>query len=253
MPVVVLAACGGSLSNAGGPGDPVPSVAGRTFLSTGVTGHTLVGDSPITIAFSSDGHVNANAGCNTMSGPYKIEGAKLVASNLAQTQMGCDPPARMDQDTWLAGFLTRDPALTLDGDTLRLTGGGVTVTLLDRKVAEPDKPLVGTNWVADTIIDRDAVSSESGPAVTMLFTRSSVSGNDGCNAYNANVAVAGDQLTFSDPSQTKMACAPPSASATARLHELLGGTGPVMYAIDADRLTLTAADGTGLGLRAAAK
>jgi hypothetical protein len=50
-----------------------------------------------------------------------------------------------------------------------------------------------------------------------------------------------------------MACAPPSASATARLHELLGGTGPVMYAIDADRLTLTAADGTGLGLRAAAK
>ena len=144
------------------------------------------------------------------------------------------------------------PRSTLDGDTLRLTGGGVTVTLLDRKVAEPDKPLVGTNWVADTIIDRDAVSSESGPPVTMLFTKSSVSGNDGCNAYNAKWPWPATNSRSVTSARPRWPVRHPRRRPR-RAFQLLGGTGPVMYAIDADRLTLTAADGTGLGLRAAAK
>jgi heat shock protein HslJ len=249
---VAIAACGGSSKPPAAGAPPSPSVAGHTYLSTGVTGHTLVPGSQISLSFTPDGHIGANAGCNSMSGPYRIEGDQLVVSDLAQTEMGCDPPARMDQDTWLGAFLTSRPTLVLNGDTLRISDSTAAITLVDRKVAEPDRPLQATKWIADTVIDRDAVSSDS-PAgdseVSIVLGPSKVTGRNGCNSYDAGVVVSGDTLTFSDFHSTTVPC--PHSAMADRLGALVGGTGPVKYAIDADRLTLTAADGTGLGLHAA--
>src|SRR5262245_2316926 len=81
--------------------------------------------------------VSDDAGCTSWSGPYTVDGSMLVVDSLAMTDMACQPPIRMDQDTWLAQILSGRPTVELTGDTLRLTGSGVRITLLDREVAEP--------------------------------------------------------------------------------------------------------------------
>ena len=47
------------------------SLDGRTFLSTGVQGQTLVPGSTIRLSFK-DGQLGISAGCNRMGGAYSI-------------------------------------------------------------------------------------------------------------------------------------------------------------------------------------
>ncbi|MGZ4765500.1 MAG: META domain-containing protein, partial [Ilumatobacteraceae bacterium] len=139
------------------------ALVGRTFLSGSVTEDSspkkLVEGTYIRLGFSDDARITASAGCNTMGGPYKIDGERLVVAELSTTEIGCDP-ARHAQDEWLAEFLARDPAYTLDDDDhLLLRSNGTEIELLDRRVADPDRPLEGTVWQLDGIIDGDAASS----------------------------------------------------------------------------------------------
>jgi heat shock protein HslJ len=116
------------------PGTAGPPTAadldGRTFLSTGATGVTLVAGSTVRLVFTAD-TIAANAGCNSMSGGYAIDGGVLEVGMMAMTEMACQEPL-MAQDTWLAAFLDGATA-GLAGDTLTLAKGGVTLTLLDRR------------------------------------------------------------------------------------------------------------------------
>ena len=74
------------------------------------------------------------------------------------TEMAC-PGGRMEQDTWVADFLSAGPRMSLDGDQLTLTGSTITMVLTDRRVVDPDRPLAGTRWVVDTIFQGDTASS----------------------------------------------------------------------------------------------
>lgn len=138
------------------------AVRGRTFLSTQVRGHDLVEGSRIRVDFRDDGSVGAQAGCNSMGGTARWAGDHLTVAQLSMTEMGCPGPL-MDQDRWLADLFTGGLDLALDGDRLTITAGTVIIDLLDRVVADPDHPLIGTEWVLDGIIsgtgDSAAVSS----------------------------------------------------------------------------------------------
>ena len=46
-------------------------------------------------------------------------------------------------DAWLTGLFDADPQWSVDGDVLTLTGDAVTVSLTDKKVVDPDRPLTG--------------------------------------------------------------------------------------------------------------
>src|SRR5262245_20056013 len=107
-----------------------------TFVSTAVEGYTLAPDTQITLTFAGN-NISAQAGCNTLAGTWSLEGDVLVVPPMAQTQMACEPSALMDQDTWLDAVLTSKPTVAVEGDTLTITAEGATVTLLDRKVADP--------------------------------------------------------------------------------------------------------------------
>jgi heat shock protein HslJ len=226
--------------------------AGRTFVSTSVTdgGHQrpLVRATKISLTFHAD-TISANAGCNTISGAARPDAGRLVVGALATTAIGCPQPLA-DQDTWLANFLTSRPALTLQGPTLTLYGTTVVITLTDRKVAEPDRHLAGTHWVADTVIDRNTASSAP-PAITaelILTTDGHVSGNTGCRGFSGSYTATATTVTFSRLGTGKRSC----ASDAVRMDRavLAALTGTVTYHIDADRLTLNAASGAGLGLTA---
>ncbi|GGK83305.1 META domain-containing protein [Ornithinimicrobium pekingense] len=246
LPVLVLASCGA----VGGAG--APEVGGRTFLSTAVTEdgnpHQLVDGSRVTLAFV-DGRVRAGAGCNTMSGAYSLDGDVLVTEELAMTEMGCPGPL-MDQDTWLAGLLTGRPALAVQGDELTLTAGSTVLTLLDREVADPDRPLVGTTWRVDSLISGDAVSSvPAGAEATLTFGEDgTVSVSPGCNRGSGSYERGEGTVSVGPLVLTRMACQGPRGELESAVLEVLVA-GELTARIEAASLTLQAGD-VGLGLRA---
>src|SRR5262249_18022265 len=136
------------------------------------------------------------------------------------------------------------------GDTLTLAGGGASMTLVDRAVAHPAKPLDGTTWVADTLYDGDTVSSAIDHTTTLRINGAKATGKIGCNSYGADVVITATTLSFSDFLSTRIAC--PFSDTGSRLSAMLGGDRPVRYTIAGDQLTLTAANRDGIGFHATA-
>lgn len=217
---------------------------GREFLSTSVEGHQLVEGTVVRIGFA-DGTLSINAGCNTIFGGYTIDGTTLRADALGQTDMACDTDL-MAQDRWLTDVISLSPTLALDGDTLTITGvAGATIELLDRTVADPDRPLVGTRWVADGMRLQDAVSTLPEDVTVSITFESNTDGDRalveaGCNRGSAEVTITDDAITFGPLGLTKMMCEADAMEVEAFVVALLDGE--VSYRIDAANLTLDSAD-----------
>ena len=252
-----LAGCGrGTTSQAGATDSAGGEPWGRTFLSTSVTENgqprPLVAGTRITLTFMEDGHrLGAQAGCNSMGGQASFTGGRMIVGDLSTTEMGCDPP-RHAQDEWLARFLTSRPEWSRSDETLTLDNGTTRIVLEDKKVADPDRPLRGTKWVVDTIIEGDSASSvPAGEAYVVFEDGDHFQGNTGCNGMGGNSVVHEDssKITFSEVISTKMAC----NDDRMRLERAVLGTlkGDVDYRIDAAFLRLDAPNGHGLRLRAA--
>lgn len=244
--LVVFAACSGG----GATPSPAPlapsDLEGRTFLSTGVTGSTLVPGSQVRLTFQ-DGSMGVQAGCNSMGGAYTIEDGVLRVGAMMTTEMACEEPL-MAQDQWLSAFLD-GAAIALDGDTLTLSKGGTTLTLQDREVADPDRPLAGTKWVLDGIVANEAVSSVPvGVTSTLVFEADRVNVEAGCNTGSGAATIGDTSIEFGPIGLTKMACEPDAMAVEQAVTSVLQGT--VDYTIEADVLTLDAG-GTGLTYRAA--
>jgi len=261
LAALVFAACGSDDSDpaAGDPdNDTLPPAGfdldGTEYRSTAVEGHELVDGTTISLSFD-DGSLSANAGCNTLFGAYSVDDGVLVVDALAQTEMGCEP-ALMDQDQWLAGVLAAGPAIGVDGDTLTLTtGDGTTLTMLDREIADPDRPVEGTRWVVTGIVSNDAVSSvpidpSTGEPVvaSMTIDDGRVALEAGCNTGGGPVEVGDSVLTFDAIALTRKMCPPPLMDVEDAVTAALQGE--VAYEVEADRLSLRRAldDGTEVGL-----
>ncbi|MBB5870800.1 heat shock protein HslJ [Allocatelliglobosispora scoriae] len=248
--LLVVAGCGGA--DAGGSAAPLD---GRTFLSTSVKENgqpkDLVPGTRLSLTFD-QGKVSAIAGCNHLFGDVTIDGGKLTVGQMGGTDMGCDKP-RHDQDAWVTEFLTGGPAFRLDGDTLVLTGSKGEITLTDRRVVTPDKALIGTRWQVESLIEGDTVSSvpTGEQAYVVLTDDGKATGSTGCNQFGASAVEADGRITFSQVRSTKMAC-PGGGDVLERAVLAVLGAGPLTWRIDADKLTLTAATGAGLDLRATA-
>lgn len=219
--------------------DPVAALPGRTFLSTAVEGFTLVEGTRITLVFDA-ADVGASGGCNQLASTWTLEGDTLVVPPMAQTDMACDPPALMDQDTWLASVLTSRPTLALDGGSLTLTAQGATVTFVDREVAVPDRPLDGPVWTVDTLVTGDNASSLPAGVrpPTLTFEGGTVAVDTGCNTGSGSYTVEGGSVTFEPVATTRMACADPAGAATEQ-HVLAALAGTATVTVTADVLTLT--------------
>lgn len=240
--VLVVGAC----STVGAPSPSAPALDGRTFVSTNVQGQRLVPGSAVRMRFQGS-QLGISAGCNQMSGAYAITDGRLTTGQMAMTEMACDEP-RMAQDTWVAAFVD-GAAVTLAGDTLTLTDGDVTMTLTDREVADPDRPLEGTRWILDGIVSGDAVSSvPAGVTAVLTIANGQMQVEAGCNTGSASVAVTDATLTIGPLGLTKKGCAPAAMAVERAVTSVLSGK--VDYTIEADVLTLTT-DGVGLTLRAA--
>jgi heat shock protein HslJ len=224
---------------------------GRTFLSTAVTEHgrvrPLVPGTRLRLAFQ-DGDVRAYAGCNHLTGRVRVDGGRLAVDRFATTAMACDP-LRQEQDAWLARFLAAEPTWRLDGDDLVLGNGDTEIRLIDRSVAEPDRPLQGTRWVVDAVVgNQSATSVPAGTEAYLTFGDDRVEGFTGCNQFGGTATERDGQITFSELAVTRMACSDEIMRLESAILSVLDGT--VDASIEGDRLTLTHPDGLGLRLRA---
>jgi heat shock protein HslJ len=243
---LLLSACAGMGS--GGGGAPL---AGRAFLSTAVTGHTLVEGTRLELSFPEEGKLSARAGCNQLFGDVSFDGDRMKVSELGSTDMGCEQ-ARMDQDQWFAGFLKAGPKFALTGDELVLTGDKEMIKFLDREKAQPDRPLVGIRWVLESLIDGQAVSSvPQGVEAFLEFEGDRVTGNAGCNQLSGKAVQSPGAITFSSVVTTKMACMGDRGSVEGVVLGVLDGK--VAMRIDADLLELKHPSGTGLQYRSASE
>jgi len=218
LPAVLLvaAACAADPQDPGlMPEDPSgrdDALHGNTFVGVGRTvdgePDPLVKGTTPQIGFTDEG-VSAYAGCNHLSGQARYADGKLTVDVVGGTEMGCDQ-ARMDQDAWLADFLSGDPRYRLDGDVLTLSAGGTTLSL--RRQADTDTALTGTTWVFEGIVDGTgpdaSVGSVPDGVVSTLRLRDDGVAliRTGCNTGSASVTIEADSMHLSDLMTTKIAC-----------------------------------------------
>lgn len=225
------------------------SPEGRTFVSVTVAGEQIPGGGPLTLSFA-DGQLSAYAGCNRGSGPADLADGHL-STQLATTMMGCPPPYA-DADAWMERFLAARPAWSLSADTLTLSTDAVTVTLRDKAVVDPDRPLIGTTWRVDTLVsEQGAMTSvaleQARPTLTLHGDRT-VTGWTGCHTFYGRAEVVDSTVTFAPVNTAGPACGGELGDIERSIVGVLDG--PVEATIDADRLTLRGAKGHGLVLRA---
>jgi heat shock protein HslJ len=249
---LVITGCGDEASNDPGGGSWGELPDGRTFLSTSVTdgdrSRRLVEGTRIRLEFAGD-DLNVYAGCNYLGfGNARQEDDRLVTDQPGSTDIGCDP-RRLDQDDWLADFLTSEPTMRLDGETLWLTSRDITIELLDIEVATPDQPLVGTRWRINTVIDGKSVNSYNAAADAYLIfgDDGTVRGRTACNSFGARFEVDGSKLSVSRLVTTDVGCEGYAAIIEKALYNALNGDSTID--IETNHLTLTAANGKGVSLQ----
>ena len=227
------------------PTDPPAGLAGRTFVSTSVVragaDFPLVPNTQLRLTFIDGRQLSASAGCNSIFGGYRLQGNVLLVDQLGTTDMACNPPALMAQETWFTQLLSSQPTLALDGDTLTVTSGDTVVTMLDREVAEPDAQLVGPKWTVESIImGETAASVPQGATAWLQFGADGrVSLNTGCNSGGGPYTAYAATITFGPLAMTKMACAGAAGQLEQAVMAVLNAR-TVDYSIDAQTLTLEA-------------
>ncbi len=232
------------------------TLVGRNFLSRSITdhgaNHPLVAGTRLGLGFT-EGHFTAGAGCNTLSGRAALDEGRVRVSEVESTAMGC-PAGLAEQDQWVSDFLALDPTFTVDGMVLTLTADGIVMVLGDRRVEDPDRPLTGTRWIVDTVIDAaglDSGTSSSGHAQTeayLVFSESTVTGSTGCRDITASVTLSAHSIAASGVALHGDPCTTAAFYEPAMVATL---DGQLAFAIEASRLTLTKPDGSGISLYAA--
>lgn len=247
--VLLVAACGGDAAVDTGATTTIAATGavgtldGRTFLSTSWEGEIKpVADTTMRLTFA-DGAVGLSAGCNTMRAGYTIEGDVLVLDGtMAGTMMGCEQ-ALMDQDAVLSEWLASGPTVALDGDQLTMSDGSTTVVLVDEEVADPDRPVVGTTWVLESIVTGSTASSVPAgvqPPTLSIDEDGTAELFAGCNTGRGAVEVGDGTVTGLPPAMTEMGCEPEAMAIEADVLATMDGE--LRWDVDGATLTLSSGD-----------
>jgi heat shock protein HslJ len=214
-------------------------LTGRSFVSQSVDGLRLVEGTQVNVSFD-DAGVSASAGCNSFGGPFDIQDGVLKMSMLESTVIGCAAPLAA-QDDWLSAFLLAGPTLALTDPTLDMSTADVQVHLLDRKIAIPDRPLVGTDWLGNGFSDGMVASFGPGSGdVTVAFgADGNVAINTSCQTGTGAFTVNDATITFGALKYDGAACADATFDETSSQALLVLDGSPVTFKISETSLTVS--------------
>ena len=102
--------------------------------------------------------------------------------------------------------------------------------------------LEGGSWVLTQMLTAGGQTEIVGVGVNAEFDGSSISGNSGCNRYNASYEASGSQISFGPIAGTKMQCGEPASSTETRYLQLLEGA--ASYEVSGRSMSMSDRDGT---------
>ncbi len=241
------AACGDSTTTTYEP----DQLEGQEFWSTSVldegADRPLVTGTNIVLRFV-EGNLDFNAGCNSGGGPYQIVDGTLVANEFGITEMGCDPD-RHAQDQFVIDFLSAHPSISLVGDKLTMATATTTITLLNRRIADPDRDLIGTRWEVTGFQNPQASMSFAidNPGWFTFADDATMTGFDGCHEFVISASLGINSLEF-QMSNNNSSSGPDNCNNVDYSTEFnrLFDTAEVSISITGPNLTLLNAQGVGL-------
>jgi len=131
----IFALAGAACAPASGTDLVASPLAGSTWRIAAIDGTPVVGrrgddgeDTAPRFAFGWRSY-GGNAGCNALGGLYAQVGDRLYTMPGPQTAMACGSP-HGDQEAAANAIFAASPAVTRDGETIRLSGGGHAMDLV---------------------------------------------------------------------------------------------------------------------------
>jgi heat shock protein HslJ len=167
----------------------------------------------VTLTFDK-GRIEGNDGCNGFGGDVTIGQGTMSIGGLLGTMMAC--PNSPDQQ--VRAVLTGAVTWSVTGDKLTITKDGVGALIYVRAGVRQHQPITDPSLLQDThwqlaTISTETASGGSGSGspeyakVTLTFDRGArVSGNDGCNGFGADVALAAGSMEVSGMVRDTKAC-----------------------------------------------
>lgn len=244
--LVLLAGC----AQRGG-GSPASDVLGEWELTDGTSdGAPLPRPTTGRATLSLEGgQLGGVSFCNHYGGTYRLDGTALRVDRLGSTEMGCEPDVMAAETAYLTALVGVVEARVTD-EELVLTGDGATLRF-SRVPPVPTSELAGTDWVLDTLVEGETVSSVAGGSTLRLEADGAAGGTTACRTFSGTWTAVGDELTVTDLVTDDRAC--PEEIRRQDEHELAVLGGVMTLEITGDRLTLSGPDGNGLVYRDAGR
>jgi len=203
-------------------------------------------EEPAAVVTFEDGGVGGTSGCNSFFGSYTLDGDGIVIEQIGSTLMACPDPLMQQEQDFLAA-LSAAAGYAIDGETLQLldAAGNVLATFTRQTEAAAEASLTGVSWSAQAFGEGEVVSSLiAGTQITALFTEQGIlSGNAGCNNYNAAYTVDGNTLRIDPAASTRINCNAPEGIMEQEQRYLSALESVAAYRIDGATLELLDDDG----------
>jgi len=162
-------------------------------------------DTRLTVNFGVDRYAGSG-GCNWFLGVYGTEGESMRFQTPSKTVAVCDePPGIMEQEGTYLSALWNILSYRMEGE--KLLGYTSNDQLLLTFVPAIPVPFEGTTYtlkflVHDTIAEPVVADTE----MTAKFTAGHVTGQVGCNTYEADYTLSDDNFALSNLTSTTTAC-----------------------------------------------
>lgn len=202
---LLLAACSDSAAPDTGGGDSTPRPSGPPVHAKGVwdlrSGSSPSGpieippEADFRMEVGEDG-IRGTTGCNEYGAAVSIEGDSFEAGGVAVTEVGCSAAFAEAEERFVEALEAAD-TIARDGETLTLTGPDAELVFQLVPPLDP-KPLTGTVWVLETLLDGDEASSTApaaDPARLLLEDDGTFRGTTGCRSFSGTWTVAGDVVS----------------------------------------------------------
>ena len=223
-------------------------LAGTSWIVTGYNNGqqavvSVATGTELTANFGTDGKLSGSAGCNNYTASYQTDGNKISIGPAATTMKACEP-AVLDQEQQYLAALATAATYRIDGNQLELrTAAGALAASFVKAPAGSDA-LPGSAWIVVGYNNgkQAVVSTLAGTDLTANFGADGMlSGNSGCNTYNASYTTDGNKITIGPAATTMMACE--QAVMDQEQQYLAALATAATYRIDGSRLELRTADG----------
>jgi heat shock protein HslJ len=157
----------------------------------------LVDGYRITLTLADD-EVGGTAACNSYGGRVAIVGDSFsLKDGLSMTEMACAPHVMGSESAYIAALSAVD-MITLDGNTLTLTGPD-TELRFERLAPPPIRELTDTTWHLESMLEGtgpDGTASSAAPAELLLTSDGKLSGSTGCREFEGEWIERGDEILF---------------------------------------------------------